>query len=60
MMIKQIHHDEQMEALRREFLALWKNELRRRAIRFGFDTTKKLAAMEDVAWQAFKAAKGMA
>lgn len=59
-MIKQLHHDEQMKALRRDFRRLWEFELRGRAIRFGMDTPRKLAAVEDVAWQAFKTAKGMA
>jgi len=54
--LKQIHHDEQMEALRREFTTVWPGIWKRIS-----DSDRKAthALCHHVAWLAFVAGKGI-
>lgn len=53
------HHTEQMEALRNDFTKLWQAELMPRVVSLGGSKSiRELATLKDIAWHAFKAAKG--
>lgn len=51
---EQLHHEEQMEAMRAEFAALWRNELEQSARSLGITPNP---ACELLLWKTFKAAK---
>lgn len=52
--MNQLHHDEQMEALRRDFAILWKEELLVQLHELGVFLDSKLPAIEHVAWNAYR------
>ena len=58
MSVKDLHHIEQMEALRRDFQKLWHRELLKRMqlLKVRIDDYSK---HEDIAWQAFRKGKGL-
>lgn len=51
---QQLHHQEQMEALRRDFGIVWESELKPLALSFGITEFKELAAIEHAAWNSFR------
>lgn len=54
------HHTEQMEAHRAEFQKLWQGELLPRIVSLGGTRSiREMATTKDIAWHAFKAAKGL-
>lgn len=48
--IQQLHHDEQMEAMRRDFALLWVREL---IPKIGTNDPRKIAAAQHKAWTEF-------
>lgn len=49
--IRQLHHDEQMEALRRDFALLWVREL---LPKLGTADPRRIAAAQHEAWTKFR------
>lgn len=58
--IQLLHHQEKAEAVRAEFQKLWIRELMPRLRGLGgMKSIKTMSACKDIAWHAFKAAKGL-